>query len=184
MTRFFGRTAALGLLLTGIALVSVIAIGLIIAQLIGEQVVIDHISCRLGYSDTCLQKELDEERRKLIDLQDRTMELEALYQRLQELGYASESFVVFYADETGDHKVTTAHQYASLIEPGRLTGGWCYIRLPLSASINNDLYIAEMDGDAAVRPNNLPDESLARAGVTRDEIESYLSRCQWPAGAS
>lgn len=183
MTRFFGRSVALSFLATGIGLSLLIAVGLIVIQLFGGQPFIERIACVLELSDDCLQEELEQERNRLHLLRDRNRELEALYERLDRLDFASESFVVFYRDNSGPHEVVTGHRYASLIEPGTLTGGWCYVDLPTLAGLSNQVFVARMDADMVVTPEPLEDSALREVSMTRSDVAEAAGRCQWPGGA-
>ena len=180
MTRFFGRSVALAFLAIGISLSLTIATALIVIQLLGGQVFVDRMACQFGFSDDCIRLELEEERRKLQDLRQRNKELEALYERLRRLDHASESFVVFYTDYEGEQTVTSAHRYASLIDPGTLIGGWCYIHLPSPTGTSKSFFVAHMDRDAVVAPDAITDEALERSGLTQQDVTAAYGRCRWP----
>lgn len=184
MTRFFGRSVALGLLTGAIALVILMALGLIAYQLLGDVSAIQKLTCRYGLSTQCLEDELEKKRREMRALQLRMAELEALYKRLSKLDHASESFVVFYTNRGGSHTVTSGHRYASLIEPGRFKAGWCYIDLPNAGGISRNFYIARMGSSGDVSPNHIGDESLSNAGLTRHDVSEALTRCRWPDATS
>lgn len=183
MVRLAGRSIVLMFLGTGIVLSMSIAIVLIVIQLLGGEAAIDKVACYLDLSEECVRNELDEERRKLKGLRKRNRELEAIYQRLRRLDHASESFVVFYTDHSGDHTVTSGHRYASLIDPATLIGGWCYINLPSPAGVSSDVFVAHMDEDRVVTPDTVTDEALEHAGLTQKEITAAFGRCHWPKGA-
>ncbi len=184
MTRFFGRSFALSFLATGIGLSLLIAVVLIVIQLFGGQIIIDRIACLFELTENCVQEELQLERERLELLRLRNTKLEALYERLARLDHASESFVLFYHDRTGQHEVVTGHRYASLIDPTTLTGGWCYLNLPGRAGLSNRVFVTRMDDDMRLIPEPLDDSVLAEVSLTRGDVADAVGRCKWPGGAS
>lgn len=190
MLKFMGRTAGLAFLAVGIVLTFTIATGLILIQLLGGQDVIDDAMCRLELSTECVREELAQERERLAaeearlaGVQARLQELEAMYARLAALDHASESFALFYTDRRGLHRVVTGHRYASLIDPGRLVEGWCYIDMPAPDGVTARLDLARMSGRGRITDESASDAALRAMGLTREEFDAARGRCQWPDDA-
>lgn len=180
MSRFLGRSVALALLTSAIALTFTIAFLLITIQLLGGQAAIDEARCYLKLDEECAKQALEEKRQELNALQERYDDLQAIYDRLEKLDFASESFVVFYKDRLGPHQVTTGHRYASLIEPGQFTKGWCYIDLSDDGGVSRDMFVAYLDADGDIRIVEHDDDTLVAADVTRADLVNALNRCHWP----
>ena len=178
MKHIFGRPLTLALLSTAIAIVFSIMFVLIGVQVLGESEVLDELSCRLGFSDDCLYSELEEEKAKLAAVQERTKELEALYERLARLDYASESFVVFYNDRNGP-EVVTGHEYKSLIEPGQFSSGWCYIS-SRSGGLQRNLTLATMNAEHVLEQADLDAADASSIGLSLSAARAAANRCRWP----
>ena len=123
---------------------------------------------------------MEQERQKIRRFRERNRELEALYERLSRLEFASESFVIFYENKDGEMTVTTGHRYASLIEPGKFVKGWCYIELPSPAGTSRNFFIANMNSDASVTPSHITETALKHAGLSRADVVAARERCTWP----
>lgn len=184
MLKYLGRTAAITLLLAAIATAVSIVIFLIAISLLGQERVIECISCRLGVSETCLRQELALERSALRALQGRHDEMEALLERLSSLDHAASSYVVFLKNKVGSRTVTTGHTYASLLDPNTLIGAHCYFYANGGGSVGNlQVNLGTMDPSKRVTQRRLSSSALRDAGVTSAQLAALQAQCQWPEGA-
>lgn len=181
LTRLISRSAGLTLLLSGVVLCFTIALFLILTKLVGEEQVIDTITCQLGLSEDCLLGELRAERARLAAMQARTQDLEALYERLASLDHASASYVVFYEDHSLlGQTVHTGHRYASLLDPSAFTGAWCYIGLSDNGALAKNFFLADMDSGLSVTRRAHSADDLRNAGLSTRDVATAIKRCIWP----
>lgn len=184
MTRFFGRSAVFSLLVMGVSLSAAIAFLLILYQILGGQEMIDKVTCFVGLNEDCIIADLREENRQLDDeLAAKRTELaglEALRDRLAEMDYASESFVVFYSTDIAGMQVVSGNRYASLLKPNEFDAAWCYIELPDIGGVDAKLSIARMGFGRSVEPHDITETALNRAGISRSQLTTALSACHWP----
>jgi hypothetical protein len=141
-------------------------------------------TCELGLSKDCLRQELQEERQRLHELQERNAEMEALFQRLASLDHASSSYVVFYSDTSASLTVTTGHTYASLLDPDALIGAHCYFYAGTAGAGSRQIELADMNRNLRIKNNRYSRWALRGTGVKRVDIAALQARCQWPEGAS
>ncbi|MGJ8618626.1 MAG: hypothetical protein ACSHWS_17415 [Sulfitobacter sp.] len=185
MLKFLGRTAAITLLLTAIAAAVSIVTFLIVISLLGEERVIEGITCHLGVSETCLRQELMIERAKLEALQGRNDEMEALLERLSSLDHAASSYVVFLERRVGSRIVQTGHTYASLLDPNTLTSAHCYFQQYRKGSAGHlQFNLDHMDAAMRVTNPNFTETELRNVGLSPAEMRALQNNCQWPEGAS
>ncbi|MEM9046713.1 MAG: hypothetical protein AAGC81_18690 [Pseudomonadota bacterium] len=189
--KWINRAVGLTLLVTAAALTTGLALALIASQLIGEEAFIDRLTCQLGLSETCVherledsQRHLERQRRESKRLRERIVEMDAVLGRLRELDRASSSYVIFYRDKTGPLDVVTGHQYASLLDPGTLTSGWCYIDVGRGSALSGSLHIARFDADLKLHQKTVGSRDRQKAGVSEDAVKDARARCTWPEGIS
>lgn len=191
MRRFLRQSLNVALLSGGIAITTMIALLIVIITLFSNTKVMETVECRLGLSDTCLmndlrqkERELEQKRREALELERRSAELEALYERLAQLEHSGSSYVIFHSQTVAGYEVTTGHAYASLIEPDRLTSGWCYTSGTDHAGVTTRLNLASFETDMRLEIAAPSNDALASFGVSHPEFSRLVLGCQWPEGVA
>jgi len=204
MKRFIRQSLGFVLLLAGLVLTASLVLFLILWSLLGTDVpAIQRLLCKHDLTEACaieaaeaeaaavraeMEDLLAQMRKKEAEFQDlgrRRAELQELYDRLERLENATESYVIFSHDRGGVYPVVTGWQYASLLEPNRLTKGWCYFDV-VQGSDNDKrtVYLAEFGSGLRLTANPVNSSTLRDLGLSETGLSSLRARCKWPEGVS
>jgi uncharacterized protein YhaN len=194
---------------------AILSLGLIIWLLLGTEFApLQKLICDHDLTATCLIEEAEAKAAKAIaeadvmvqnarkevaameaeiaarqaDLENLEREKAALREirdRLERIENASESYVIFTEDHGGVYPVITGWRYASLLEPNRLTAGWCYFDVKLhNSSDKRTIYLAKFDSSHDLKPDPVSQETLTELGLSPGGLDSLRARCVWPEGVS
>jgi hypothetical protein len=215
MFTFFRRSGTILVLLAATGLMALLSLGLIIWLLLGTEFApIQRLICTHNLTTSCVIQEAEAKAAKAIaeadvmvqnarkevatmeaeiaarqaDLENLEREKAALREirdRLERIENASESYVIFTEDRGGVYPVITGWRYASLLEPNRLTAGWCYFDVKLhNSSDKRTIYLTKFDDSHDLIPEPVSDATLTELGLSSIGLESLRARCVWPEGVS
>lgn len=139
------------------------------------------------------RKRLQEERQRaalekriaeLRQVEEKAKKLQAVHNRLKEIGHAASSFVIFHRRENGRFTIESGHRYASLLRPNQLVEGWCNLYPPSRDNLNQFLLIARFDKNKDLKAIAIPRSTRKAGGLTKSDIETARKHCIWPKGVS
>ncbi|WP_299628359.1 hypothetical protein [uncultured Tateyamaria sp.] len=191
MLKLIARSFSLTILLSAIVLTFFIIVLMMAVVLAGEGPVMRGITCQLVISEDCVRKELQQERKRLHDLQRQNREMlaqnkkaEALIKRLSDLDHASSSYVVFYNASWKRHTVTTGHTYASLLDPDTLIAAHCYVFSRVQGAGDRQINLGNMSKSRRLSLPSYGALALRGTGLSSRDIGTMQEQCQWPDGAA